>query len=94
MSPNDLAWIGLTILQMIGMGVVLAVVGFGYDKAIREKAGLLKVIESDALIGWLALGMVIFTIGLLLGEANWLQKIASVGITFILGWMAWQSRKL
>ena len=93
MNQIDWGWLGLTLTQVLGFGIIVTAFGFAYDRAARERVALMKILVRDHIAGWFVLGMSIFSLGLLLGEAQWLQKAASVGITIILGWMAWQSRR-
>jgi divalent metal cation (Fe/Co/Zn/Cd) transporter len=93
MNQIDWAWLGQTFAQVFGMGVNIAVFSFAYERAVREHINLLKIWERDHLVRWFALGFAIFSMGLIIGEASWLQKAASLGLTIYLGWAAWQSRK-
>ena len=92
MNQIDWGWLGLTLTQVLGVAILIMAFGFAYDRAARERVGLMKILERDHFANWFVLGMGIFSMGLLLSGAHWLQKSASIGITVIVGWMAWQSR--
>jgi hypothetical protein len=92
MSAQDWLWLALTFAQVSGLGIALAALGFGYERAVSQGLGLIAVLERDALVRWLALGMAIFSLGLCLGEANLFQKFSALGLTVCLGWLAWRLR--
>lgn len=93
MSMHDWLWLALTFAQVSGLGIALAALGFGYDRAVSQGLGFIAVLERDALVRWLALGMAIFSLGLCLGDANLIQKFSALGLTACLGWLAWRSRR-
>jgi hypothetical protein len=93
MIPSDWLWLALTLIQVLGLGIDLAACGFGYERAVREKAGLIAVLERDRLTAWLALGTALFALGLLLSEANVVQKFAALGLAACLGWIAWRPNR-
>jgi hypothetical protein len=88
MMRMDLVWLGATLVQVLGVSLGLAALGFAYARSLEQGQSLLAVLERDRLIGWLALGAALLAVGMAFSEANWLQKGAAVGLALCLAWAA------
>lgn len=91
MMRLDWFWLAVTLVQVLGVSMALAALGFAYARSIERGQPLLAVLETDRLIEWLALAGVLLALGIAIGGATWLQKGAAVGLALCLAWAAWRS---
>ncbi len=88
MMRMDWLWLGVTLVQVLGVSLALATLGFAYSRAIERGTSLLAVLEQDRLFEWLALAGAVLAAGMAFSTASWLQKGAAVGLAVCLAWAA------
>ncbi len=93
MNDLQLGWLIPTMLEVTGISVMLGVLGFAYENAIREKVSLVHALEERAKISWLAVGGAIFALGMGFTRAAWASKGLAILLALVLIALAWSPRK-
>jgi len=88
MMPMDWAWLARALLQVIGLSIALAVLGFAYEETIRKRLPLLDVLVHARRLVWLAVGTILLATGIVFSGAGWLQKGSAIGLAIGLTWLS------
>ena len=88
MMPMDWAWLAVTLVQVLGLSIALAALGFAYEHTVQKRVSLLTALQQGGLLGWLALGAALLAGGMAFSGANIVQKGSALGLAVCLAWMA------
>lgn len=89
MADLDLGWLIPTTLQVFGLTIGLAVVGFGYEHATRDKKPFADELTKGAMAGWLAVGGILFATGMVFTQTSWVYKAIAILLAGLLTGLAW-----
>ncbi len=93
MDNLNLPWLIPTLLQVVGLAIGLAVLGFGYQHAINESISFVAGLELGLLPWGLALGGSIFAIGTFFTQVGWDYKAVAICLAGLLIGLAWTNRQ-
>ena len=88
MMPMDWAWLAVTLVQVLGLSIALAALGFAHERGVQKQLSLLTALQQGGLFGWLALGAVLLAGGMVFSGASWLQKGSALWLAVYLAWLA------
>ncbi len=91
MNDLELQWLIPTLVQVVGAAVVLGVLGLSYEESAREGRSLVWVLEEGAKVRWLAVGGVIFALGMAVTRVEWVVKGVALALAVVLVGLAWTS---
>ncbi len=89
MDSQELTWLISSALQVTSLAIGLAVIGFGYDRCIREKKSFTGELTQGAMSRWLAFAAVIFTVGILFTKIPWGYKAIAIVLSMLLIGLSW-----
>ncbi len=92
MENLEWSWLVPTFLQALGLAIGLAIVGFGYERAIREHKSITNLLTQTGYAKWLAIGGAIFTFGLCFTRISWEYKIVGILLGGLLSILAFANR--
>ena len=91
MDSIELTWLIPTFLQVTGLAISLAIIGFGYDRALQERKSFTTELTQGAMAGWLAFAGVIFAAGMVFTQIPWGYKAIAIVLAALLIGLAWTS---
>jgi Protein of unknown function (DUF4012) len=91
MNDMELGWLIPTMVQVVGVAIGLAVVGFAYERGRREGRTFASEITQGGLARWLSVGGVVFAAGLSFTQVEWWYRGAAMALGVVLVWLAWTS---
>jgi hypothetical protein len=89
MDSMELTWLIPTALIVAGLALSLAIIGFGYDHALKEGKSFNSEVTRRSNAGWLAFAGVIFAVGLVFSSVAWGYKTIAIVLAMLLIGLAW-----
>jgi hypothetical protein len=90
MNELQLPWLIPMLVQAAGGALALVALGFIYAAAMHEKKSFMLVLVKSAYPKWLALGAVLFVIGLGFTRAGWIIKGIAIALVLALLGLVWK----
>jgi hypothetical protein len=92
MMPIDWGWLAVTFVQVLGLSMALATLGFAYEGAQRGRRPLMAVVAQSRYLAWLAASAILLAGGMIFSAASPMQKGAAAGLAICLAWLTWQNK--
>jgi uncharacterized membrane protein (DUF441 family) len=89
MDNMELSWLIPTALQVTGLALGLAILGFGYYSAIQEGKSFKSEVTRSSKASWLAFAGVIFAAGIVFNQIPWGYKATTIVLAILLVGLAW-----